>query len=263
MATYPVQGIDVSRYQTTTPPLNGLSFLFARAAYADRPDGSFAGHIMRAKAAGLTTGAYLFGVGWASVQSQVDALLAQIKAHPVDLVALDMEKDAAGTMTATQARQALTSIRAAGFPPGLYHSKSGYPQLGQSWRWVADYQKVPDPGIPWDMWQWTSNSGTPLDRDRFHGSVAQWEAWLNTMTTVERWRVVIHTTHAHAVPLYDRPYGKVVGHFTRATFLTSIYRAPTGRNWYHILSADKGAPTRFRGRWLPQEAGAYMTVTEV
>jgi lysozyme len=157
-------GVDVSHWQASTPSLDGLSFLFARACYGTTRDLSYAQHASHARAAGLVVGAYCFGRGSESPAAQAAALLSV--APGADLLALDLESDAGHTpMSTAQAGTFTDAIHAAGRTVGLYHSESGYPDVGQDWRWVANWNR--EPVIPWDFWQWC---GSPLDMDWYHGS---------------------------------------------------------------------------------------------
>jgi hypothetical protein len=111
-------------------------------------------------------GAYHFGTH-GNVSGQVDAFLATAKG--VNLLALDLETNGADTMTHDEAALFLRLVHAKGHKIGLYHSLSGYPHLGQDWNWVARWGTAPPPS-PWAFWQY---AGSPLDRDRFNGSLAQ------------------------------------------------------------------------------------------
>ena len=164
------EGIDVSSHNGD-PTLRGLSFLFARACYATRADSKYARHVARARAAGLVVGAYIFGVGGrqASVAAQVATFLRIAKG--ADLLALDLETNGTGaTMTNAEARQFIALVHKAGHPIGLYHSRSGFPALGQDWNWCAQWRTAPPVGIAWRFWQY---QGHPLDRNRFNGTEAE------------------------------------------------------------------------------------------
>lgn len=158
-------GIDVSSFQSGTPPLAGLSFLFARATYGTAADTRYAMHIANARKAGLVTGAYHFGRGVESIGVQVAAFLAAAK--DADLLALDLESDGANVgMTNAQAAQFIAAVQATGRTIGLYHSASAYPtSLGQDWRWIASWTASP-PALAWQFWQYTDK---PVDGDRFNG----------------------------------------------------------------------------------------------
>ena len=68
-------------------------------------------------------------------------------------------------MTTAQARVFIAEVHRAGRKIGLYHSRSGFPSLGQDWNWIAQWGDTP-PNMPWAFWQW---QGSPLDRDMFNG----------------------------------------------------------------------------------------------
>ncbi len=158
-----LDGIDVSVWQKTTPPLTGLSFLFARATYDTSPDTMYATHIANARKAGLRVGAYHFGTGRSTPQAQAAAFLKA--AGNVDFYCLDLESDPV-PMTQQQAAAFITAVKASGRQCGLYHSASGFPSLGQSYNWIAKWGTAPPVG-PWAFWQY---QGSPLDKDHFAGT---------------------------------------------------------------------------------------------
>jgi hypothetical protein len=166
-------GIDVSHYQLETPPLDGLAFLIARAAWGDQADNLYGQHIAAARRAGLLTGAYLFlrPGDVVDVRDQVAAFLEA--AGAVDGYAVDWERDATVGRRASsaEAARALELVQTEGLRVGLYASSSTYATLGQDWRWVADYRPLDEPPIPWDVWQWASFAGgVHLDRNWFRGT---------------------------------------------------------------------------------------------
>lgn len=157
-------GIDVSHWQTSTPDLTGLDFLIARVAYGTSLDTKYGLHIANARQAGLVCGAYLFG-RYGDGAAQADVMLEH--AGDVELFVLDLESDGGNpSMTDSQAKAFMSRIRSAGHPCGLYHSLSGFPNLGQDWNWVA-YWGAGAPVMPWAIWQW---QGSPLDRNYFNGT---------------------------------------------------------------------------------------------
>lgn len=166
-------GIDVSKYQATTPSLKGLDFLFARASIGTATDGKYAMHIANARKADLVVGAYHFGDDRLDAARQARVFLAA--AGDVDFYFLDVEGRHA--MSAMQIRAFYAEVRKAGKQIGLYHSLSSYPGLGQDYNWVAKWSTVP-PGIPWHFWQYR---GSPLDLDRFNGTRAQLRALAATL----------------------------------------------------------------------------------
>jgi len=157
-------GIDVSKWQTTTPALKDLSFVFARASIGLTPDAMYSTHIAKAKAAGLVTGAYHYNWGSLDPIEQADYFLAH--AIGADLLALDVE--GAEGFTLAQTRAFISRVHAAGRKIGLYHSDSGFLLAGQDWNWVAKWSTIA-PVRAWTFWQW---QGSPLDKDYFNGTLA-------------------------------------------------------------------------------------------
>lgn len=175
-----LEGVDVSTHQATTPPLDGVDFLGVRATFGTTPDAMYVTHSGVARAKGIPVIAYHFGrnAQFGSIASQVEAFLGA--AAGADGLALDFEKDVYGTearppMTVAEAREFVDRVHAKGRHCGLYASTAyPYPEVGQDWRWVADYRSAVvtagGPPIPWDLWQYTSS---PLDRNRFRGTLAE------------------------------------------------------------------------------------------
>jgi lysozyme len=169
----PLEGIDVSRWQATTPSLAGREFAFVRATYGTYPDGRYEQHAANVRKAGKVLGAYAFGRNM-SVAAQVTAFLAT--AGEADLFALDLEKDGSSArMTDAQARAFIAGVQATGRRVGLYHSESGFPELGQDFDWVANWSR--EPARHWDIWQYTSDGHIAgydgrLDLNRFNGTLA-------------------------------------------------------------------------------------------
>jgi len=171
-----LDGIDVSKWQRSTPSLAGLAFAFARATYATTADPMYATHVAAFRKAGLVVGAYHFGVGFEYASAQVDAFLRV--ATDADLLALDLERDSTQTMTAAQGREFIARLRqrAPGKTVLLYSSRGTWPgDLGQDANWIADYTLAarlahrPLTKLPWAFWQYTSR---PWDRDKFNGDLA-------------------------------------------------------------------------------------------
>jgi hypothetical protein len=175
-----VDGIDVSHWQSTTPSLSGLGFLFARKSIGTTQDEKYALHIGNARRAGLLTGAYHFNWSSTSIADQVRAFLAN--AGDVDFYALDVEvnrhTNSDGSVTTTpqftkaQAHEFIDRVQATGRECGLYMSDSGfYSDVGQDWNWVANWSNRPS--RPFRFWQY---HGGPIDRNRFDGTLAQLRA---------------------------------------------------------------------------------------
>lgn len=175
------RGIDVSRWQSAYVPtgevaafidLTGLDFLFARASIGTRVDPLYDGHIARARRAGLITGAYHFNWDTISVAAQVKAFLAA--AGDVDFYFIDVE--GGNAFSQAQTHEFLRLMHVAGKKCGLYHSASGYFDVGQDYDWVAKWGSTPPSG-DWEFWQYTSDGHLPgysgrLDLNRFNGTRA-------------------------------------------------------------------------------------------
>ena len=169
-----VQGIDISKWQVSTPSLAGLDFVFCRASIGTQKDIRYDMHIRNVRAAGLVTGAYHFNWSTLSISSQVDAFLRA--AGDVDYYFLDVEYAGNG-VSAFSTRQTEDFIglfkARSGKRIGLYMSDSQYKSgVGQDFHWVARWTSQP-PIRPWDFWQW---QGSPLDRNRYSGSAAELRA---------------------------------------------------------------------------------------
>ena len=232
-----LEGIDVSRWQPTTPSLVDKSFLFARATYGTTADAMYATHIVNARKAGLLVGAYAFGVGDVPVADQVNAFLAT--AGSVNFYVLDLERNGSRpSMTGTQAAAFIAAVRAKGHPCGLYHSESGFPSLGQSYNWVANWSRIP--AIAWSFWQYR---GSPLDLDRFNGTLAQLRALGGIKPT--RFKVVI----SGYTPLYVKPGGARSGAVRKASYLCSR-AAVNGQWWYRIITRTDGTRAANAGKWF-------------
>jgi hypothetical protein len=172
-----IEGIDISRWQASTPSLTGRAFVIARATYGIARDARYAMHAQNVRAAGKVLGAYAFGRNMA-VDEQVAAFLAN--APDADLYALDLEKDGDDPrMTSAQARAFLAAVQATGRRIGLYMSEAAFVDLGQDWDWVANWSR--EPHRHWDVWQYR---GSPLDLDRFDGTAADLLALGSQETTM-------------------------------------------------------------------------------
>ena len=167
-----VKGIDVSKWQATTPDLTGLSFLIARASVGTASDTRYQMHTANARNAGLLVGAYHFAYS-GTIANQAAVFLAA--AGDVDLYFIDVEGDQAPTQAETAAF--IDACHKAGKPCGLYHSASGYFQAGQDYDWVAKWSPTP-PARHWDFWQYR---GSPLDLDRYVGTLAELRALAHPM----------------------------------------------------------------------------------
>lgn len=165
-STRPTQGIDVSKWQVSTPSLAGLDFLFARASIGTDKDSRYDQHIANARKAGLVTGAYHFNWDTLGIQAQVDAFAKA--AGNVDFYFLDVE--GRNAFSTAQTEEFIRRWhRTTGKKIGLYMSESSYKRgVGQDYHWVANWSGIPS--IPFHFWQW---QGSPLDKDAFNGTKAE------------------------------------------------------------------------------------------
>jgi hypothetical protein len=179
-----VEGIDISTYQTTTPSLAGLGFVFARASYGTSLDARYAMHAGHVRAAGLVLGAYHYWYA-ADPAAQVATFLGA--AAGADLLAIDLEGTDSGTATAhAQVADMIGRLHSAGRLVGLYHSASGFPQLGQDYDWIAAWG-ITTPPAGAEFWQY---HGGPLDRDRYLDDLAHLQA-------------LAHATHGGGMATYQ------------------------------------------------------------
>ena len=173
------KGIDVSYANAHMPNLTGRDFVFVRATYGTDEDRRWRSHSEAVRRAGAELDAYAFGV-YGDGAAQARAFLAI--AGEAHWIALDLEKERGKPrMTAAQARAFIREVQLAGREIGLYHSISGFPDLGQDWNWPAGGPgwdtvagSTTPPNMPWTIWQYR---GAPLDLDVFHGDRAALEAF--------------------------------------------------------------------------------------
>ena len=236
-----VLGIDISRWQLSTPSLDGLGFCFVKAVEGATIDPLYNHHAKSVRAAGIILGAYAFGVDSMGGAAQAAKLLQY--APTADLYALDVEGQHAPHEQAV--RDFGKAMHAAGKAWGLYGSASGYPSWGQDWRWVAQWGPTP-PDCKWDFWQ---RRGSPLDLDTFRGTVADLHR-LARVKPPQLYRVRITAT----TPIYDHPDGRITGHVSQATY-TCTRVMSGGLWWYHIKAGGK-----VRGYFKPTHD---MTITEL
>jgi lysozyme len=154
-------------------------------------------HLAQARAAGLLTGVYHFGVGGDGA-AQARYFLEQAQAG--DLLALDLEANPEGTnMSAAEAVTFVTACQAAtGVTPLLYGGSylkalvtpACPPELAACPLWLAQYGPqavLPNGWATWSLWQYTDgHANAPAhpwagigacDRDRFNGDVAELQAF--------------------------------------------------------------------------------------
>jgi GH25 family lysozyme M1 (1,4-beta-N-acetylmuramidase) len=179
------KGIDISKWQTSTPSLIGRSFVIARATWQTSKDIRFDMHAKNVLAKGKVLGAYHFGTGDATAAAQAKAFLAAVGKKPSFLV-LDLERNAHGT-TMSKARAAAFIKQVKALDPykrkvGLYASSGNWPgNLGQDFNWVAHWG-VDQPTRKWVLHQYR---GSPLDLDQFNGTVSEMRAYFKFPSDIQ------------------------------------------------------------------------------
>jgi lysozyme len=173
----PILGIDVSKWQSRTPRLDGYRFLIARATIGTQKDERYDQHIDNARNAGIITGAYHFNWDTIPIGEQVDAFIKA--AGDVDLYALDVE--GANAFSRHQTELFIASFKKkTGKKIGLYMSLSAFYDAGQDWHWVA-YWSDRQPQRAWDIWQFGPING--IDGNQFNGTLAELKALAGARTT--------------------------------------------------------------------------------
>lgn len=206
--TYPVHGIDVSRWQASidwpTARAAGISFAFIKATEGgDVADPRFAEHWADAGRAGMPRGAYHYYYFCRTPEEQARWFIQHV---PRDAAALPHMLDLEWTpksRTCTRRPDGATiradadrflNILAAhyGKRPVIYttvdfYRDTGIGQLGGTEFWLRSVAAHPDrtyPGQPWTFWQYTGTGEVPgivgpVDINVFSGSVAEWARWRN------------------------------------------------------------------------------------
>jgi len=247
------QGIDVSHYQSATPPLAGRSFLFAKATQGTWfHDPLYAMHIRNARTAGLVTGGYHWGEH-GNITRQVDMFLEA--AGDVDLVALDTEHGTSN-MTLDEMAAFADGIHAARKRLVGYASEDRYPVYGQDLRWVAHYG-VAAPSIPWDFHQYTS---TPYDKDQYNGTDAELRALVGGPSMIVP-QALGHTRTIVDARIYAEPGGAPIASKMPKGTTLRFFGAVTG--WRYCECQLGGKP---QYAWLradeTDDTGEPLTVTD-
>jgi len=161
-------GIDISDYQTTTPPLTGLAFCIAKASEGMSAAKTYGMHVANTRKAGIVTGAYHFARNDSTGTPAQQAAFFLQTAGDVDLYAVDVEGFHAFSLA--QSQSFIAVMHAAGKRIGMYGSVSGFQRAGQDWDWVAFYNPTP-PTIPYDIWQYGPRriGAVDVDGDTFAG----------------------------------------------------------------------------------------------
>lgn len=168
-------GYDISYWQSTTPSLSKVEFVFVRAGYGTATvDSRYSMHAANVRKAGKVLGAYWF---WYDGQDNAKAVATFLKvAAGADLLVLDLEGTNAKTASGrAQAADFIKRVHAAGKKIGLYASLSGYSDLGQDFNWVAYWASTP-PAIKWHFWQEGGLNG--IDHNWFVGSSADLQTFV-------------------------------------------------------------------------------------
>lgn len=166
-----LRGIDISEHQATTPSLLGLAFTFVKASEGLRPDPLYPRHAAAVRALRLVLGAYCFARSDVDPDGQAAAFVA--RAAGAELLAVDDEGIHATDRP--QTASLIARIRAHDplhRPVGLYMSESVFLEAGQDFDWVAHWG-VAAPSRHWTFHQYR---GSPLDLDRYAGTLAQLHA---------------------------------------------------------------------------------------
>lgn len=163
-----INGIDISKWQPTTPDLTGVSFVIVKASEGLTEDPLFRMHCANVrKHPGVLLMAYHFTDGRISAASQVTKFLAIADNEGVDGYAYDVEGK--NGFTTAESKSFVLGMHGRGKKIGGYYNLSNHQNAGQDWEWVADYNSAPPP-IRWDIWQYGPHAPN-VDGDRFRGTI--------------------------------------------------------------------------------------------
>ncbi len=206
--SYPIHGIDVSRWQGDIDWKRarraGVSFAFLKATEGgDVRDPQFKSHWRNAKRAGVRRGAYHYFYFCRSAAEQARWFIRNV---PRDVNALphvlDMEWNhqsrtcrarPSGTKVRAEARRFLNILeRHYGKRPVIYTTVDFFRETGigdlpdtEFWlRSVAGHPSQVYPGQRWTFWQYTGTGQVPgivgnVDINAFAGTPDQWRQWGN------------------------------------------------------------------------------------
>lgn len=250
--TWSVYGPDVSSHQGYVDWAAvrgaGCSFGFVKASggcwYANP---TFMSGWQGMAAAGLQRGAYHFAFESSGQPLpgpgpvvEADYFLSKVMPYGLargDMLVLDIEQGA-GALGAWALAWCRRVEEVAGFPPLIYtargfaeaHGFAAVPELARYGLWLADWSatSMPAPCAPWTQtafWQFTDTASvpgisTPVDGNRFNGSVMQLPAWGKPGT----------------LPPSD-PYAPWAG--------------LVGSGLLEMMQADNVLPAQSRSTWLP------------
>jgi hypothetical protein len=162
-----VLGSDFSHWQTSTPSLAGLGFVIVKASEGTTADPMYLTHMAKVRSSGKLPGAYCFSRNDVSLDAQAKFFVNH--AQGAAFLAVDNE----ARYATPQDRTAYLINRIRWHDPlgrlvGLYMSESGFQSAGQDFDWVANWIRTPH--HPYLIWQYR---GSPLDLDRYEGTLAQ------------------------------------------------------------------------------------------
>lgn len=204
--SYPVHGIDVSRWQGdidwTRAAASGVSFAYIKATEGgDLLDPRFRAHWKDARRAGVRRGAYHYFYFCRPAAEQARWFIRHVPRDPQALPhVLDMEwtphsrtctRRPSGARVRAEADRFLDILEAHyGRHPVLYTTVDFYRDTGigrlagtEFWlRSVADHPRVTYPGAQWQFWQYTGTGRVPgiegdVDLNVFGGSAERWLRW--------------------------------------------------------------------------------------
>jgi lysozyme len=180
-------GIDVSHHQSPDSvdyekiSRSDVRVVIARACYGIRPDATYAAHLGRARALGLTVGSYSFFRQQQDPEEQVEAWISQIDkiggAVGDVLPALDLEDNRAfdgeivDRARYSEHAQQIAAAIAERYGDCLLYLAPGFYEflrkpewmLQHPW-WIAHYTSKPEPWCPWKewaIWQYTGHGSLP------------------------------------------------------------------------------------------------------
>jgi len=247
-----VLGVDVSHWQTSTPSLTGLGFVIVKASEGTTSDPKYAMHIANVKAAGKLAGAYHF----ARDDIDLDRQAAWFATHSPGATFLAVDVEGTHATTTAQTRLLIERIRVhdtLGRQVGLYMSESGFQEAGQDFDWVANWSNTPH--HPFLIWQYR---GSPLDQDRYEGTLAQLRAALAPIPKAPDSGVEPVTTRATTLTYWKRANAKA-SRPVRDKGGTVIHTTPTDPTGYPVLAVDE---TDFVIR-LPGEVVGWIAKADV
>ncbi|MGA0060613.1 MAG: GH25 family lysozyme, partial [Planctomycetota bacterium] len=131
-----IRGIDISKWQSPTPSLDGLAFVVVKASQGTTADPMYATHYAACRKAGVVTMAYCYGVDDAVVPVAAQAATFLDVAKDADFLWLDQEASGFSDAEAQQFIDLVRKVR----PCGLYHSASGFGGVNCDAKWVADWR---------------------------------------------------------------------------------------------------------------------------